>query len=106
MVGSDAISFFVHLGFEVVGIENDMRSRFFGEDASTRWNQRRLQEELGASYRSESFDIRDWEQVNRPFASLGMNISLVIHTAAQPSHEVAGHAYESPFALRFADAAQ
>jgi CDP-paratose 2-epimerase len=99
LVGSEAVSFFAHLGFQVVGIENDMRSRFLGEEASTLWNQKRLREEFGPSYRSESFDIRDWEQVNRLFAALGKNISLVIHTAAQPSHEWAAREPHTDFSV-------
>jgi CDP-paratose 2-epimerase len=99
LVGSEAASFFARLGFEVVGIENDMRSRFFGEEASTRWNQKRLQEELRASYRSENFDIRDGDQVNRLFSSLGKNVSLVIHTAAQPSHDWAAREPHTDFSV-------
>jgi CDP-paratose 2-epimerase len=99
LVGSEAVSFFANLGFEVVGIENDMRSRFFGQEASTRWNQKRLKEELGSSYRSENFDIRDWEQVNRLFAALGKSISLVIHAAAQPSHEWAAREPHTDFSV-------
>ncbi len=102
LVGSEAASFFAHLGFQVAGIENDMRSRFFGEEASTRWNQKRLQEELGSSYRSESFDIRDWEQVNGLFSSLGRNISLVIHTASQPSHDWAAREPHTDFSINAA----
>jgi CDP-paratose 2-epimerase len=99
LIGSEAASFFAHLGFEVVGVENDMRSRFFGEEASTRWNQKRLQAELGASYRWEDFDIRDGERVNRLFAALGKNISLVIHTAAQPSHDWAARQPHTDFSI-------
>jgi CDP-paratose 2-epimerase len=99
LVGSEAVAFFARLGLEVVGIDNDMRSRFFGEEASTRWNQKRLQEELGTSCRLESFDIRDWEQVNRLFASLGKNISLVIHSAAQPSHDWAAREPHTDFSI-------
>ncbi|MGD0831720.1 MAG: NAD-dependent epimerase/dehydratase family protein [Terracidiphilus sp.] len=99
LVGSEAVSFFAHLGFEVVGIENDMRSRFFGEEASTRWNQIRLRETLGNSYRAESFDIRDWDRVDRLFADLGKNISLVIHTAAQPSHDWAAREPHTDFSV-------
>jgi CDP-paratose 2-epimerase len=99
LVGSEAVSFFANLGFEVVGIENDMRSQFFGPEASTRWNQKRLEEELASSYRSEDFDIRDWEQVNRLFATLGKNISLVIHAAAQPSHEWAAREPHTDFSV-------
>jgi CDP-paratose 2-epimerase len=90
-------SFFAHLGLDVVGIDNDMRSRFFGPEASTAWNQQRLVDDLGPSYRPESFDIRDWDAVNRLFASLGKNISLVIHTAAQPSHDWAAREPHTDF---------
>jgi CDP-paratose 2-epimerase len=99
LVGSEAASFFAHLGMEVIGVDNDMRSRFFGEEASTKWNQQRLEKELGTSYRPESFDIRDWEQVNRLFASLGKNVSLVIHTAAQPSHDWAAREPHTDFSV-------
>ncbi len=87
LIGSEASVFFADLGFEVVGIENDMRREFFGAEASTAWNQQRLKEELGSRYRHENFDIRDREQVERLFADLGKSIALVIHTAAQPSHD-------------------
>jgi len=99
LVGSEAVTFFAAHGFDVVGIDNDMRSRFFGEEASTRWNQQRLQKELGVPYRSENFDIRDWEQVNRLFASLGNSISLVIHAAAQPSHDWAAREPHTDFSI-------
>ncbi|MGC9159382.1 MAG: NAD-dependent epimerase/dehydratase family protein [Terracidiphilus sp.] len=99
LVGSEAVSFFARLGFEVVGIDNDMRSRFFGEEASTRWNQKRLEEELGSRYCAESFDIRDWTAVNRLFERLGRNITLVIHTAAQPSHDWAAREPHTDFSV-------
>jgi CDP-paratose 2-epimerase len=99
LVGSEAAAFFAHLGFDVVGIDNDMRSRFFGEEASTKWNQQRLLKELGPCYRSESFDIRDCEQVDRLFADLGKNVSLVIHAAAQPSHDWAAREPHTDFSV-------
>ena len=57
LIGSEATAYFADLGFEIVGIENDMRSRFFGVEASTKWNQRRLKSELGPKYRHEESDI-------------------------------------------------
>ena len=87
LIGSEATSFFAKLGLDVVGIDNDMRSKFFGAEASTAWNQSRLKSELGKTYRHSDFDIRDTERVNRLFADLGTNIALVVHTAAQPSHD-------------------
>jgi CDP-paratose 2-epimerase len=91
LIGSEAASFFAGQGFDVVGIDNDMRSHFFGAEASTAWNQRRLKSELGSAYHHCNFDIRDAGRINRLFASLGKNIELVIHAAAQPSHDWAAH---------------
>ncbi len=87
LIGSEASTFFAGLGFEVLGIENDMRREFFGAEASTSWNQQRLQSELGSRYRHADFDIRDRDQVERTFADLGNDVALIIHTAAQPSHD-------------------
>ena len=47
LIGSEAAVFFGRLGYDVVGIDNDMRARFFGADASTDWNRQELQRELG-----------------------------------------------------------
>jgi CDP-paratose 2-epimerase len=99
LVGSEAVSFFAGIGFQVVGIENNMRQQFFGPEASTEWNQRRLKQEFPASYRHESFDIRDWEKVDKLFADLGKNITLVIHTAAQPSHDWAVRDPQTDFSV-------
>ena len=87
LIGSEATSFFASQGLDVVGIDNDMRSHFFGAEASNAWNQQRLKSELGSAYCHCNFDIRDAGRINRLFAELGKNVSLVIHTAAQPSHD-------------------
>jgi len=86
LVGSEAVKFFCEKGFNVVGIDNDMRKYFFGEDASTRW----VLEDLLSSYKdfwNESIDIRDFQKVAAIFQEYGKDITLVIHTAAQPSHD-------------------
>jgi len=59
LIGSETCRRFHTEGFEVVGIDNDMRSQFFGAEASTAWNQSRLKSELGKTYRHSDFDIRD-----------------------------------------------
>jgi CDP-paratose 2-epimerase len=87
LIGSEAASFFANRGLDVIGIDNDMRSHFFGAEASTAWNQQRLKSELGTAYCHYNFDIRDAGRINGLFADLGKNVSLVIHTAAQPSHD-------------------
>ena len=87
LIGSEAANFFAGLGLTVVGIENDMRRQFFGAEASTAWNQARLKEDLGARYRHADFDIRDAARIDVLFREYGKDIVLVIHTAAQPSHD-------------------
>jgi CDP-paratose 2-epimerase len=87
LIGSEASNFFAGLGFDIVGVENDMRSQFFGPEASTKWNQERLTSDLGGKYRHANFDIRDQEKLETLFREFGRDIELVIHTAAQPSHD-------------------
>jgi CDP-paratose 2-epimerase len=87
LIGSEAASHFGGLGMDVVGIDNDMRRVFFGSEASTAWNQARLEQGLGQRYRHHSIDVRDRQGVDDIFASYGKAIELVIHTAAQPSHD-------------------
>jgi CDP-paratose 2-epimerase len=87
LIGSEAATYFGKLGMEVVGIDNDMRKTFFGEEASTRWNVQRVSEELGSSYRHYDIDIRDRDAMMSLFGEYGADIAVVIHTAAQPSHD-------------------
>ena len=86
LIGSDAVRFFAQQGIDVVGIDNDMRKYFFGSGASTSRN-RRVLEQTVARYRHFASDIRDKEAVEAVFAQYAGNIALVIHTAAQPSHD-------------------
>lgn len=87
LIGSEASEFFASQGFEVVGIDNDMRRVFFGEEASTRWQQNRLEQHLGGKYHHNDVDIRNYEDVAAIFKRYGSEIKTVIHTAAQPSHD-------------------
>lgn len=86
LVGSEAVSYFAGLGFHVVGIDNDMRRQFFGEDATTRLSLERLQASV-TNYDHHSIDIRDEQAVTAIFERYRDDIALVIHTAAQPSHD-------------------
>ena len=86
LIGSAAVRRFAQDGFDVVGVENDMRARFFGPEASTAANTRRLLAEYDA-FHSAELDVRDREGVERLFAQHGARIELVVHTAAQPSHD-------------------
>lgn len=87
MIGSEAALFYGKSGYKVVGIDNDMRRYFFGQEASTSWNRERVQEALGAGYEHHEVDIRSVEGIDGIFSRYGSEIALVIHTAAQPSHD-------------------
>lgn len=86
LVGAEAATYFAALGFDVIGIDNGMREVFFGPSASTRWMTDKLRKELRA-YTHCDLDIRDSAAMNRVFARYSTAIELVIHTAAQPSHD-------------------
>lgn len=86
LIGSEAVRHFAGLGMSVVGIDNDMRAKFFGADASTAWNLKQLVSEV-PGYVHHDFDIRDRGAVERLFTHYGSTIELVIHAAAQPSHD-------------------
>ena len=51
LIGSEAVTFFANLGFDVIGLDNDMRRYFFGDEASTQWNKARLEKKLKGNYR-------------------------------------------------------
>ncbi|WP_211241733.1 NAD-dependent epimerase/dehydratase family protein [Patulibacter minatonensis] len=87
LIGSEAARHFASVGFDVVGIENDMRQQFFGPAASTAASSSQLAADLGDAFRHEVLDIRDADGVDALFASLAKRIALVVHTAAQPSHD-------------------
>ncbi len=86
LVGSEAAQYFASLGFDIVGIDNDMRRVFFGEQASTAWVRDRLLASL-RNYSHYNLDIRDEEAIYNVFRRYSRDIALVIHTAAQPSHD-------------------
>ncbi len=70
----------------MVGIDNGMREVFFGEDASTEWSRKALEESIDG-YTHYSEDIRDQEAIVEIFREYGGDVKLVIHAAAQPSHD-------------------
>jgi CDP-paratose 2-epimerase len=86
LVGSEAVNYFAALGMDVVGIDNGMRAKFFGESASTRWMTDRLRRDV-KGFRHYAADIRDIEAISSIFEEYGGAIALVIHAAAQPSHD-------------------
>lgn len=99
LIGSEASRRFAREGYQIVGIDNDMRRTFFGDEASTSWNRNRLEEELGNSYSHNAIDIRDTEAINSLFSKYGKDIALVVHTAAQPSHDWAARDPQMDFSV-------
>lgn len=99
LIGSEAVRHFAGLGMHVVGIDNDMRSRFFGSEASTEWQRETLQGELGGAYEHLAVDIRDQESIDKVFRDYRGHIELVVHTAAQPSHDWAAQEPHTDFTI-------
>ncbi|HVS37366.1 MAG TPA: NAD-dependent epimerase/dehydratase family protein [Gemmataceae bacterium] len=99
LIGSEASRHFAEVGLDVVGVDNDMRRRFFGDEASTRRQRRRLKRELGERYRHLNADIRDADRMDRLFRRFGKDVALVIHTAAQPSHDWAASDPQTDFGV-------
>ena len=70
---------------KIVGVDNDQKPS--GSEASTRWNRQGLESELGDSYVHYDTDIRDRAALEESFSDSGADVGLVIHAAAQPSHD-------------------
>ncbi len=86
LIGSEAVKFFAQKGFNVVGIDNNMRKQFFGEEACTEWNLSHLKNKV-TTYSHYDCDIRDFAQLDKIFKHFGSAINIIIHAAAQPSHD-------------------
>ena len=85
LIGSEAVKFFVERGFQAVGIDNDMRKYFFGKEASTYWNRKNLEKSLKDKYVHSKIDIRNNSAIEKIFKK--HRFDIIIHTAAQPSHD-------------------
>jgi CDP-paratose 2-epimerase len=86
LIGSEVVAYFCQLGWEVHGIDNNLRAEFFGAPGDTRWNQRRLLA-MHTGFRHHELDIRNRSEVLRCVEVL--RPSAIVHTAAQPSHDLA-----------------
>jgi CDP-paratose 2-epimerase len=98
LIGSESVRFFAEEGLDVIGLENDMRARFFGADASTAPTSKRLVDEV-AGFRWEQLDIRDAVGVNALFARHARQVDVIVHTAAQPSHDWAASDPQADFTI-------
>ncbi|MGK5094050.1 NAD-dependent epimerase/dehydratase family protein [Deltaproteobacteria bacterium TL4] len=86
LIGSEAVRFFAEKGLSVVGVDNNFREVFFGSEASTEWNRKRLEREV-QGYQHVGADIRDIPAMEALFSEYNTDIKVIIHTAAQPSHD-------------------
>jgi len=86
LVGSEAVKFFCDKGFDVVGIDNNLRKFFFGKDGSTSWVKKKLKRDYKNFYNYNT-DIRNFNSLEKIFRKYSKNISIIIHCAAQPSHD-------------------
>ena len=86
LVGSEAVNFFHDKGFDIVGIDNNLRKQFFGKLGSTSWVRSKLLER-NKNFKNFNIDVRNLEGLDRLFKKYSKKISIIIHCAAQPSHD-------------------
>ncbi len=98
LIGSETVKHFAQDGWRVVGIDNDMRSRFFGAEASTKSVRDQLVQTVDG-YEHHDIDIRNAEAVRDLFRAQGAQIGAVVHTAAQPSHDWAARDPQMDFTV-------
>jgi len=98
LVGSEAARHFDRLGLDVIGIENDMRASFFGSEASTERVSELLERDC-ETFRRERLDIRDADGIAKLFERHRHSIELVVHAAAQPSHDWAASDPQTDFTV-------
>ncbi len=86
LIGSEVVAYFSEFGWSVHGVDNNMRADFFGPAGDTRWNQARL-EATCSNFTHHEMDIRDRPACENLLAAV--KAEVVVHTAAQPSHDLA-----------------
>jgi CDP-paratose 2-epimerase len=86
LIGSESVKFFSDKFDLVIGVDNNYREILFGKDASVEWNLQRLSDTV-PNYKHINTDIRNYDALKNIFLEYGKDISIVIHAAAQPSHD-------------------
>jgi len=86
LVGSESSLFFSKKKFKILGIDNNIRKFFFGKDGDVSWVRNKLKKEV-RKYYHQNIDIRNYSSLQKIFKKYKKNISLIIHCAAQPSHD-------------------
>ena len=88
LIGSESVEFFAKKGFDIVGIDNNLRELFFGKDGSTIWQRNKLKKS-NKKYTHLNNDIRNYDSLEKIFKKYKKSIRVIIHCAAQPSHDYA-----------------
>ena len=86
LVGSDSTVFFANKGFEIIGIDNNARKFFFGKDGDISWIKKKLKKKT-QNYNHFNIDIRNFKSLKKIFSNYNTKIKVIIHAAAQPSHD-------------------
>ena len=86
LVGSESVKFFASKGFDIIGIDNNFRLKFFGKDGDVNWVKRDLIK-FNKNYKHNNTDIRNYSALEKIFKRHKNSIKLIIHSAAQPSHD-------------------
>ncbi len=86
LVGSETVNFFHDKGFDVIGIDNNLRKFFFGKSSSTNWIKTKLIKR-NKNFKNFNIDIRNFKGLEKIFKKYRKRISVIIHCAAQPSHD-------------------
>ena len=97
LVGSESVEFFIKKKFKVIGIDNDYRKFFFGKNASTSKIKKYLTKKYKKSYLHFNSNISKTKEIEKIFKRYKSKIKLVIHSAAQPSHDWAASNPELDF---------
>ena len=87
LIGSESVKFFCDKGFTVIGVDNNSRQYFFGKEASVLWNRKKLQEKYKKNYIHFDYDITNQKNIESIYKEYKNKIDLIIHCAAQPSHD-------------------
>ena len=86
LIGSESAYFFARKGFDILGVDNNLREFFFGKDGSTIWVKNQLIKNI-KNYTHHNTDIRNYSNLEKIFKKHKKNIKIIIHCAAQPSHD-------------------
>ena len=97
LVGSESVDYFVKKNFLVIGIDNNLRKYFFGNDGSTLWMKNNLKKKYIKKYKHYNIDIRNFKNLEKIFKKFKKNIKIIIHSAAQPSHDWAAKEPQTDF---------